>query len=1119
MFTVKNKVTARFTAFPLALLFVLFLTCGSAWAQRITGTLIGTVTDTTGAVIPNANVTVTNQDTGIARVVQSSAGGEYRVELLQIGNYTVHFEAQGFQKYEQKNLSVSVNQQATLDVSLKPGSNSEMVTVTDSPPQITLENATVSRTIGTTEIESLPVVDRSGYSLLTLVPGVQSNTFGNTLGFPQQVVQINGSTIQNNTGNVSYYLDGGLNMTSLRMTGNPLPNMEALAEVNVETSNYSASYGRMSSGVVNAVTKSGTNVFHGSVYEFHRETNFAANPWRSTTRSPLHRNIFGGVLGGPVIRNRTFFFFDYSGLRSVSPTNFSSGILPTAAQLGGDFSAYLPTGTITSCAQTVSAADKAAGKFILCNPTTRLPYANNRITDPLDQVAKNIVAALPAATNLADPLAPRYVGSQSYASHYNEYMGKIDHRLTDKQTIRGSWFYLKGLNNIQAGSGSIPWSTQAQDYTVHVINLSHTYTLSSNKVDQTWVSYTRSIGGRINNPSKDLSSFGSSFAIQGRPSLPNIGVTGYFTLTNAIDGPTAGTNFYSLRNLFIWNKGSHSLSIGGEASLNKDVQQTDLNNYGTFTFTSSTSARTGNAMADFLLGRANAQTQDAPVTAIDNSFYYALFLQDDWRATRRLTINAGLRWDVQTPPTDPQNKETTYISGGPQSVVNPVAPKGLLFPGDPGITRGIVPIAFQHFSPRLGLAWDPFGNGKTAIRAAGGLFWGGVSGNQWNATSNYYPYTLRYTFGVPGTLTNPYLNTPSPFPFSYTPGQISAAPAGTSLQGIATNFRWPFTYQLTASVQQQLSNTTAITIAYIGSLNRALSYGTDMNYPIFNTATPTANTTANVNTRRPIAGLGVINEMGGAVNNQPMRATSNYNGMQISFSQRMKAGISVNGYYTWSKTMASANLDNSTISVQDPNFMSLEKGPSSNDQRSVFVAAVIWKPNYVTGNKIARLVFNGWTVSPIIKLASGTPFTITTGLDNNQDGVTTDRPNLIGLPYDPTTLSGSHTGTIKYFNSAAFCSYSTTTPTACPGVGPSGSDGTVQRNGFWGPGSKNVDMAIIRDFPVYRTLKFQLRGDATNVFNFVNLSNPTATLNSPTVGVINSASAMRVIQVGGRLFF
>jgi hypothetical protein len=1115
------------TRFAIAVLFGVLCSAvsGSAHAQGTTATLFGNVADKTGASVPGAKVTATNLDTNISTTVPSSAVGEYRLDLLPVGRYKIVVSAPGFEKFVRANVPLTVDQQARVDVSLTPGGENDTITVTDEPPAINLENGTVGRTIETQEVDKLPIVDRNVYSLFNLVAGVQSNSFGNTLGYPQQVVQINGGTTGNNTGTVSYYLDGGLNMTALRNTGNQVPNPEAIAEFNVETSNYNATYGRMSSGVVNVLTKSGTNQLHGSAYEFNRNTDFNATPFNATSKQPFHRNSFGGVLGGPVRKDKTFLFGEYSGLRLTQGTHLTGSVLPTTSggmtntgEAGGDFSAFLPTtsGAITTCTQTLSATDKAAGDFIVCNPVTRKPFTNNIITSTLDPAAQAILKTLPAANVGVGTNTPSYNGYITLPSRSNEFEVKGDHQISPRQRVELLYFYLTGSNTIQAGSGNLPWAYQLQTYSQHNVNLSDTFTLSPNKINQTWLTYTRLFGGRNNSPSTPLTSFGSNFAAQGPPSLPQITVTGYFTLSNAIGGPEAGTNFYSARDLFIYNIGKHSLQLGGEASLNKDVQLTLLNNYGVFGFSGSTSARSGNALADFILGYQASQTQDAPVTAIDNSFFYSAFAQDDWRILPNLTINVGLRWDLQTPPTDPQNKESTFVPGR-QSTVNPLMPNGELVVGDSGVTRGTIPTRYQHFSPRLGLAFDPFKNGKTSVRASAGLFWGSVSGNEWNASSNYYPFSLRYTFPVVGTLSNPYLNSPSPFPYVYTPGAVKPIVTGGSIEGAAPNFQWPYTYQLTASVQQQMNKSLVVGIAYVGALARDLPFSSDINYPVFNAASPASNTTGNVLSRRPYD-TGVLGQIFAVQSSQ----TANYNAMQVTFQQRVTKGISFNGFYTFSKTMDSAALDSGTA-PEDFSLPKLDKGPSNYDQRSLFVTSVVWTPNYAMGNRYARAVVNGWSLSTIVRLGSGPAFNITTGSDNNLDGNTTDRPIQTGLLYSSSVNRKSRSQLDKaFFNKASFCSYSVTAPTACLGAGAAGQDGTAQRDGYYGPAQRDVDMALFRSFKIVGRLQFEARAEVSNVFNLVTLGNPNGTLSSANAGTITAQASnfnMRQIQLGGRLKF
>lgn len=1118
-----------------SLLFVLLNLCllpAGLKAQVTTATLYGNVMDSGGAVVPQATVSIKNLATNITTTVTTNGSGQYRFDLVPVGTYSVTVSADGFEKFVQASVPLTVNAQARVDAQLTVGQVDQTVTITAEPPQLNLESGVVDRTLEAREVNNLPILDRNIYNLMTLIPGVQANTGGNTLGYNQQVVQMNGGTTSNNNGTVSYYLDGGLNMTAVRNTGNDMPNPEALDEFNVQTSNYNATYGRMSSGVVNALTKSGTNSFHGSIYEFNRNTDFNAGNsyYAGGGNPPFHRNMYGAVIGGPIRRDRTFFFAEFGGVRQITPFNFTGGAtLPTAAQMAGDFSANLPAGALATakCGGTATA-------FVVCNPTTHKPYtkdgthASNIITSPLDTTAVNIMNYLKGFENATNNAGlPTYVGQEGQPVNTYEFLGKIDHQISAQQRLEGSYFYVNGFRQIPAGSPSVPWVAQSQSWTQNVANLSDTYTLNARQINQAWFTFTRILGGRLNSTNagqskrESLSAFGSNLAVQGPASLSQITVTGYFTLANTIDGPKAGTDFYSARDLFTWNAGTHALSLGGEFSLNKDILLTDLNNYGVFGFSASTTARTGNALADFVLGQANSTSQDAPVPAIDNSFFYAGFAQDDWRFRPNLTFNLGVRWDVQTAPTDPQNKESTFIAGQ-QSTVNPAMPLGVLVVGDKGVPRGTVNNQYTHFSPRAGFAWDPYGKGRTSLRASAGIFWGAVSGNEWNASSNFYPFSLRYTFPSPGTLTNPYLNTPSVFPYVYTPGQVKPIVVGGSVEGAVPGFKWPRTYQLAASVQQQMTKSLALSVGYVGSLARNISLNVDENYPVFNAANPASNTTGtNLLNRRPID-TGTLGSVLGVFSNQ----TSNYNALLVNFSQRVAKGISFSGFYTFSKNIDS-NVLNSSGAPEDYNNPAIEKGLNDNDQRNVFSTSIVWEPNYVNqGNRVLSTVVNGWHISGIVSLHSGLPFNITTGSDNNQDGNITDRPNLLpGAQPLPTANRGSRLALSKqYFNPSAtvFCGYNPAASTSCAGVGPGGSDGSLPRNRFYGPGFRNIDASLFRDFGLFESMKLQMRAEASNVFNMVNLGQPNATLSGATAGTITSISSrgnMRELQLGARLVF
>lgn len=1073
-----------------------------ATAQITTATLVGTISDPSGGQIPNVNVTIRNTETGLTRTVVTGEDGNYRVEFLPVGNYSIEVVASsGFKKAFRSGIVLQVSDTARVDITLELGEVNETVTITDETPQINTSTAELGRTVQTKEIENLPLVERNVFALLDLTPGVQSNnngvatasaaTINNTLGFPEQRTLINGGT-DGGTGSVNYFLDGGTNMTNLRNTGNVAPNPEAIREFKVTTNSYNAEYGRFASGVINIITKSGTNKFNGSVYEYVRNEAFNANEYGSILpRAPYKRNQFGGSVGGPIIKDRTFFFFTYSGLRQEQSRFLSGARIPTALERAGDFrqSATIPkdpaTGTTLSNATTFS-----------CNGVSGVICSSR-----FDPVAVKILNDFIPVSNSTNPNGtPGWQGNVPLPTNTDEFLFKIDHQINGPHRLSFMYFTTAGTQTFFGGtSGNLPWATQDFNWRQHNVNLSDVWVIGPDKVNQVWLTYTRSFGGRLNVPGTTLRDLGSTFTPQGEGSLPQITVNGFFTLSNAIGGPTAGTNLYSLRDVFSWNKGNHSLKIGGELTLNKDIQQTLLNNYGVFTFNNTA---TGNAFADFLLGIPSGLTQDAPVTGLTNTWYSALFLQDDFRATSKLTLNLGLRWEVQTPPTDPQNRFTNYVPGQ-KSTVNTLAPVGALFYGDPGVERGGIPVTYKHISPRLGFAYDPFGDGKTSIRGAMGLFYGSISGNEWNTMTNFQPWSTRLNFsgsnlnrnGTGATLRNPYNNFPGGNPFPYK-GTFTS---GGGFFAVAPDFQFPKTLQMNFSVQRQITNQLTVGAAYIRSAARNLPFGRDVNYPV---VTPTA-TTGNINARRP-------NPAFGAVTVIDSDQEADYEGLQITSSLRLNKFFSYSGFYTLSKTTSSAQLHNNTTQGLAQNFSNLdaEKGNADTDQRHVFSMSFNFQPDFYGGsNKILKGIINGWSISPIIKARSGRPFTVTNGgVDANLDGNTNDRARLIGDPYlaNPTAA--------RWFNTAAFAQNTIVTGLAV--------DGTSPRNFLYGPGYRVVDLALSRDFKFGERYKLRFRAEGTNIFNLVNLGQPNSTFSTGTTfGTITDGGAMRILQFGVRLTF
>lgn len=1072
-----------------------------ASAQQITGTLVGTVTDSQGALIPSASIKATNSETGFTRSVVADAQGAYRIQYLPAGKYRVDVSMSGFKTFVQENVTLAVDQTQTLNVSLEVGAADQTITVSEAPPLVETTTAELGRTVQTAEIIGLPLVNRNAYSEISLTPGVQANSASSSsnpagtpnfvAGVPSTQVVVNGG-IDEGVPMVSYYLDGGINEMGIRNYGNALPNPDAIQEFRMETSNFSAEYGRMSGAVVTAITRSGTNRFHGSLFEFVRNTDLNATPWNATLNSPYHRNQFGGTVGGPIKHDKAFFFFSYAGLRQTVGQLLTGAVVPTALERQGNFS---------------------QSKVLPIDPSTGRPYNYNGTPgwippSDLDPTAANILSKYIPSSNSANNT---WTGYFTGPTRDDEYLAKYDQSLSALDHISASYFTIDTTQDAYGG-GNLLWSINQSQARQQNLNLSDIHTFSPTTANQAWITIARVAGGRVNLPKLSLGDLGSSFKIQGDPSLPAISVSGYFSLGQSFAGPVTDTDFYSVRDMVSKTAGRHSIDYGFEMSLEKDMLVGNLENWGNFSFSTSTPGSTKNALADFVTGKVGSMEQDTPYHGLLSTWYYGFFLQDNYRVLQRLTLNLGLRYDLQTPPTESSDLTTTFVPGV-QSTKVPTAPLGLLFPGDSGVTRGITAMRKHHISPRVGIAWDPFGDGKTAIRAGAGVFYGSVSANEWNQPSNAQPFAVRQTFNSIASLTNIYGNPASfpdgsPFPYVYSPSNPRFLPAA-SVEAISKDYQWPLVYQINAAVERQLPGQLSVTTAYVGTLTHDVPFMTDANYAAWAPGATTSQTS--INSRRP-HDPGVLGQVQFLESNQ----TASYHSLQISARRPMTRNLMLSGFYVWSHSFESANGSGVGIAPpQDCLALWEERGPTDYDRRHTASISAIWNVDYYKGSSfLFKQLANGWTVSPIVTLNSGAPFSIGTGSDKNADTYA-DRPNLVSgkNPFLDPHRSRSVVAS-QWFNTAAF------TPNGPGlGIGVGGADGNTPRDYLRAPGYRDIDLGLFRDIRFEDGMVLQLRGEATNVFNLVSLNAPTANLASSQDGKITSAQSPRLIQVGARFTF
>jgi hypothetical protein len=1177
----------------LALLILVLGASLTAFSQQTTGSIVGTVKDPAGAVVNSATVKATNVDTGFSRSAPANSIGEYRIDYLPVGRYNIEATANGFEHFVQTNIALDVDQVLTVDVTLTVGAATQTVTVTEAPPTINTSDAVLGRTLVPDEINNLPLVNRNTYTLVSLTPGVMANNNSSTsnpsgnptfaTGLYIEDVQINGS-IDGGSAGVAFYLDGGNNITGMRNYGNPSPNPDAVEEFRVETSAFGAQYGQFSNAVVSVITKSGTNKWHGGLFEFNRNTDFNANTWAPAHNaagkiivSPYHRNQFGGDVGGPIKKDKAFFFFSYGGLRQVTSAVFTGAITPTANERLGDFTAdtfvvYTP-GAAHIAANQVKGTNSSPNCLVAtlnCIPTALLDTTISN----LDNTGNTIGSSIPLP-NVPGSLTNPTKGGGSFAGLFpvptqeNEYLGKYDQNLGTKDHVVATYFFSRNVLGSNPG-GNVPWTVNENASNGTNINLSDVHSFTANTANQTWLTFTRAAGGRVNLPvtgpaTQTLASYGSNFKIQGPVSLPTISETNFSaTATNA--GPFTGSDNYELRDMVSLTKGKHSLFIGGEFSLDKTMFDANLLNFGSISFATSAPTSTGNVTSDWVTGQASSTEQDSPYTTHLSTWHYAAFLQDDYRITSRFTANIGLRWDIDTPPVDAVNRTASFIPGQ-QSTVAPLAPKGMVFPGDHGVPRGIIPTEYYHVSPRLGFAWDPFGDGKTSIRAGAGIFYGIVAGNEWNQPGNAIPFALRPQTGEGplSSITN-YYSTPGDFPttasggglfpYIYTPSKpVFISGPGGATETISPHFKYPYVYQFNFSVQRQLPSRVTLTAAYVSALSHQLPNFIDVNYVPYSTAFGAPSTSAtSIADRRQFdpcvgacpTGAAAINNgtgiLGASITQLLSNLTANYHSLQISASKQLSAGFSVSGFYVWSHALETFEPDADGLSSpQDSGYFGApftasnnslgaiggglkeEYGPMNADIRSNAAMSGTWNIDYFHGdNKIVKEVVNGWQISPIVYLHSGGVFTVTTGANKSFDSTGNQRPDAVTgqkTVLDPhrCRVCASNSVLNQWFNTAA---YTPNGPSVAGGIGPGGADGNVGRNSLFGPGFKDVDMGLFRNIRFERGVVFQLRGEATNIFNLVSLSNPTGSLASGNYGKITSAAGtQRILQVGGKLTF
>ena len=1077
----------KHTRYVLGVFAVLAFLCGTQiLAQTISGTIYGTVTDQSGAVIPNAAITVTNVQTGIVHTARSNGTGNYIFPALSPGSYTVSVQIAGFRSETQTGVQLAVTQNVNVSFSLRPGVANQSVTVTAATTLVDTRESQLGTTVDQKRIIDLPLNGRKAYDLVQIVPGVTdysaNSAIGNNFG---TTFSTNGNRKNMNT----FYLDGAFDIAIFRGGGgNLIPNPDALEQFRMLTSNFDAEFGRSPGGVVNLVTRSGTNQYHGLAYDYLRNDALDAKNYFIKEVTPLKQNQFGGNFGGPIKRDKAFFFISYEGLRIRTPDIVPSTLITlTPAEAKGDFSAptikptpVLPAGT--------NCGTKTAP--VIC------PAA-------LDPVAQNLLKYVP----LENPITlqpPEQIGQAN--TNADQGLARVDYQLAKQHELSVMFFTTQGTirNPTQAGNEILDFSGASTYGSQTNAVVSDRWIVSPNAVNGLHLFY--SLNHMIDSPlfHASWSDWGSQVK-QGSvlTDQPQFDIRGYWSMGMGDFGGNINQAQQTIGALdtFNWTHGNHTAKFGGSFLWSKFDQTSVNNGSGAAIFTGSA---TKNALADFLLGKVAIFNQSSGSIVRLHAPDPALFAQDDWRANHRLTLDLGLRWEL-FPPFTGQNDLGTF-DPYVRSRRFPTAPLGLLSTGDPGVPDGVLHTSWNKFAPRVGFAYDVYGDGKTALHGAYGIFY---AVNQVTFTDNLeqQPFLLAVQTNNTPNLVTPYAPGPDPFPYVVNPQNPRFTSGATLFALPPGDSTIPYVQEYNLAVQQQLGTQWAAQLAYVGSVSREMYLARDENSPVY---IPGASiTTAGLNARRPYQPTPTTYTFGQIDEYDPANSAE-YNSLQLSVQRRFAHRFSLLTSYVWSKTMDNVSIDPTSPGPQlvNENNPAYDWGLSTLDIPQRFVASYLWvAPEVRHWGRVGKQVLSGWQINGITTLQSGSPFNVTSGVDTNRDGVNNDRPNQVGNP----VLSGNRSRVVKiheFFNTSAFAQLPPDTPY-----------GDVKRNSLIGPGYINTDFSAFKIFSLPKESTLQFRGEIFNLFNNVNFSNPIGVMTSPRFGQITSSGSPRIVQFALRYAF
>ncbi|MGA2921803.1 MAG: TonB-dependent receptor [Candidatus Sulfotelmatobacter sp.] len=1055
----------------------LILVFGSAttvWAQYTTARLGGIISDPSGAVVAEATIAVQDVGTGYSQSTNSTSAGQYLFPTLPVGTYQITVSVPGYTRYVQKGIVLSVGQAATQDVQLQVGKVAEQMVVTANPTMVTTDSATVGQLIDQREISELPLNGRDVQELVFLAPGTTNVTANycaaNCEGgvFPsEQYAKVNGG----GANGVNYLLDG-VDANDTYINANvPFPNPDAIQEFNLITGNMSASFGNAIGGVVNVVTKSGTDQIHGDLFEFLQNSALDASDYFSGGQvNPLKQNQFGGSVGGPILKNRLFFFGSYQGTRFRTANNGQIASVPNANERTGDFSDLLP-GTQ------------------LVNPNTGANYSNNQI--PVSPVATYILNHIPVPNRPNDQLT--FNGGPD-AQNTDEYLAKVDFNFR-KHHLSVHYFQMNYTDPvfIPPSSNLLQLRGDAEHLVLKNVSVVDMYGISPTFLLSSYFGYNSENGTTLSSAPFSIADAGANMAVPqnlggGNAAVLNVTVGGEFTLPGTPYG-IWNRGDQSLREIATWMKGKHEVQFGGEFLRVRLPMGNQYQESGVFDFEN----MTGSPLADFELGAVSSFTQGGGLYLNFTGYRESLFVQDDWKANPRLLLSAGLRWDPFFPYTDSDGRVACFVSGA-QSQRFPNAPVGMLFGGknhDPGCPASSIYNNPKNFGPRVGFAYRITENGNTSVRGGAGYYYQAPNTVAFEDVVGVPPFApiinLASSPGAPWVdVADPYGSQQASNPFPAQFGPVNPGPNATfPSSGISfsqifdRHFRLPMVLAWNLTVEHGFKQDWMLRVAYVGNSGHHLSGTGDQESGLLQ-LNP-SHWDATLQQEVPVYPLyGSIASINSGVD-------SNYNAAQITLEKRMTHGFSFLTNFTWSRELndfapagGSPYLTNSCSCGRYFDY-----GPSDDDLSKTFKINGEYMVPHVGLPKAIDKIVNGWGLSGTVSWQTGFPFSIFSGADNSLSGMLGDRADLAVSSVQQSILGGgrSHAAQVaEWFNTSAFQQNAT------------GTFGDTGKNILRGPRFFDTDLAALKNVKISERLSMEFRAEFFNAFNNVNFGRPDGNL-------------------------